>query len=149
MALPGPNWRTENHLVTLTPGSTTVLQNAYDGDGARVVRTANGQATHYVGGAYEYNVTTQTATTHCSFNGTPTAMKQGLTVTYLTTTNWGASSRLPARSVDGVLGPTYSIFPSHGSRDIIVRRPLPRLLPRQVPRRHSEHRVGLSSGPTP
>lgn len=73
----------ENHLVTLTYRGTTVLSNTYDGDGARIVRTQNNQTTHYVGGAYEYNVTTQTATTYCPFNGEPIACKQGNLVTYL------------------------------------------------------------------
>ena len=68
----GFNYDAENHLLSLTSGSTTVFQNVYDGDGKRVVRLdRSGQSTHFIGEWYEYNVTMGIATAYYPFNGRP------------------------------------------------------------------------------
>jgi hypothetical protein len=69
----------ENRLTNVT-GSVS-LQNTFDGDGARLIRTANGTSTSSVGDWYE--VTNGVATVYYPFNGLPIAMKQGATLSYL------------------------------------------------------------------
>lgn len=71
----------ENRLTMLTNAS--VLENTYDGDGTRVVRSASLATTHYVGQWYEKNLSTGVVTVYYPFNGVPVAMKQGTTQYYL------------------------------------------------------------------
>jgi RHS repeat-associated protein len=73
----------ENHLTSLTQGPTTILQNTFDGDGARLVRAVGSALTHYVGGWYEANPTSGVATAYYPFNGVPIALKQGSSLSYL------------------------------------------------------------------
>jgi|GEM_PF-6637037 len=79
----GYSYDVENHLTQLTQGGNVVLQNTFDGDGARLMRVANATTTHYIGDWYEDNPTTSVATVYYPFNGQAVAMKTGSTLYYL------------------------------------------------------------------
>jgi len=69
----------ENRLTGLA--GQVSLQNTFDGDGVRLIRTANGTTTVYVGDWYE--VTNGVASAYYPFTGQPIALKQGSGLFYL------------------------------------------------------------------
>jgi hypothetical protein len=95
-----------------------VLQNTFDGDGARLIRTVSSPAktTHYVGDWYECDPTAAVATVYYPFNGKPVAMESGSsgTVTYLHQDHLGSLVSATNTSGTEVASPRYS--PSGGLR---------------------------------
>ncbi len=73
----------KNHRTLLKQGTTTILQNTFDGDGVRVIRAVNGTTTYYLGDWCELNPSTGTYTNYYPSSGQAFALKQGTSLYYL------------------------------------------------------------------
>ncbi len=99
-----PRGKHENRLTSITVGANTTTY-AYDGDGNRVKKTANGVSTFYVGNHYE--VTNGVTLKYYYFGKQRVAMRTSAGVVYLHSDHLGSTSATSGASVSAQ---TYYAF---------------------------------------
>ncbi len=89
----------ENWLTSITVGATTTNY-FYNGDGARVKKTANGVTTYYVGTLYEYTTWNggSSVSKYYYFGGQRVAVKQDINISYIHGDHLGSTSKTTGAS---------------------------------------------------
>lgn len=102
----------ENRLTSITVGATTTNY-FYNGDGARVKKSANGVTTYYVGNLYEYTTWNGGSSVSKSyyFGGQRIAVKQDINISYIHGDHLGSTSE-----TTGASSSTQAYFPFAMSR---------------------------------
>jgi RHS repeat-associated protein len=105
-------WDVENRLTQVqdTGGQTSTF--AYDGDGARIKKTENGETVVYINRYYQKNVTTGEATAYYYLDDRLVALKGGFTLEYIHQDHLGSTVLSTDSAGDEVSDLEYNAYGS-------------------------------------